>query len=210
LFLIERTGPSDIGDQVEFWCRLPAGNQIEEDRCLFNSPNGTTLFTKPGKGNQVYEDGKPNVPIAGLEAMSPGTDNNICGMTIKTMTEKYFGQWNCIFNPGFDDHQEYRGDFTLLTKEEMFVKDVRLPNHVVPVHYDLHLTPFIEEGNFTTSGTVILNFTVVPDNESNQVTSKKFKLFPRENICKFLQSLPYLNARISVFQSIPVKHNNLK
>ncbi len=28
----------------------------------------------------------------------------------------------------------------------------RIPRHMIPVHYDLRLIPFLEEGNFTTSG----------------------------------------------------------
>jgi hypothetical protein len=34
------------------------------------------------------------------------------------------------------------------------VSDVRLPRHVLPERYVVHLTPFIAEGNFTIEGLV--------------------------------------------------------
>ena len=174
MFLIERTGPSNIGDEVEFWCRLPAGHQIQNDQCLFKAKDGAvTFFTKPSEGTKVYNLDSPDTPITGLEAKDIGDGKNICGMNITQMTEEYFGKWNCIFNQEVSGFKEHRGDFTLLTKEEMFVKDVRLPKHVVPQHYDVHLTPFIEEGNFTTSGSVTLTFTVVKDSAITEVILEK-------------------------------------
>jgi hypothetical protein len=49
---------------------------------------------------------------------------------------------------------------SILTNDEYFVRDVRLPRHVVPDHYDLELQPIIKEENFTTFGSVVLTFTV--------------------------------------------------
>jgi hypothetical protein len=51
LFRIERTGPSNEGDNVAFSCRLPAGQTLETD-CIFITPNSKNLFTnKTGKTN---------------------------------------------------------------------------------------------------------------------------------------------------------------
>ena len=56
---------------------------------------------------------------------------------------KYLGQWVCeIKNP---DSHFHRGFVNLLTVEQGFVKDVRLPRHIIPETYDLQLTPFLLE-----------------------------------------------------------------
>ena len=51
--------------------------------------------------------------------------------------------------------QFQRGTFQLLT--EGFLGDIRLPRHLTPTAYDVELMPFIEEGNFTTDGSVRLH-----------------------------------------------------
>lgn len=44
---------------------------------------------------------------------------------------------------------KYQGLLKQLTKQG---EEMRLPRDVLPVMYDIHLLPFIEEGNFTTDG----------------------------------------------------------
>lgn len=141
---------------MSFSCRLPAGQTITENNCIFYSPDGGILFVnKTG----VYNDEHPsNGTIPGLEPHL--VDSDSCGIKIPKIEEKYFGKWKCILNQGNEKIPEHGGDFTILTKEELFVRDVRLPRHVIPSQYDLHLTPFIEEQNFTTSGYLELKFKV--------------------------------------------------
>ena len=41
---------------------------------------------------------------------------------------------------------------------EGFVKDVRLPTHIIPEKYELELIPFLEPENFTIDGKLTFNF----------------------------------------------------
>jgi hypothetical protein len=130
MFRIVRTGPSEIGSDVSFSCQLASGQKILENNCLFYSPNGITLYTND---TGVYDEDHPEMgPIAGMEALPSTATSDICGITIRNIQEEYFGQWNCQINRDLDNVPEHRGDFTILTMEELFVRDVRLPSHVVP------------------------------------------------------------------------------
>ncbi len=46
---------------------------------------------------------------------------------------------------------------------DLYVKDVRLPRHVIPKTYVLELQPNLIEGDFTTSGSLRLEFEVEAD-----------------------------------------------
>lgn len=164
MFRIVRTGPSNEGDPVFFFCKLPTRSQIRNNKCVFTTPNGTTLHTDLKKGSGVYDEG--DKLVSGLSAMSTGTNKNICGLMFKSISYEYFGNWNCIFNEDLDYIPEHRGDFTLLTKEEPDVEDRLLPRHVVPEHYDLQL---VDAGNFTIAGSVKMTFRVVADNSTDEV-----------------------------------------
>jgi hypothetical protein len=52
----------------------------------------------------------------------------------------------------------FRGSFHLLTEDEVFVSDVRLPRHIVPDNYNVEMVPFILEGNFTIAGEMQMEF----------------------------------------------------
>jgi hypothetical protein len=49
MFRIERTSLPQVGQEVSFFCRLSTGNEIEEDRCKFEGPDGQRLFSHPGR-----------------------------------------------------------------------------------------------------------------------------------------------------------------
>ena len=53
------------------------------------------------------------------------------------------------------------GFVNLLNNEMGFVKDVRLPRHVLPVSYNLSLVPFIIENNYTIDGNVRIESNIV-------------------------------------------------
>jgi hypothetical protein len=62
------------------------------------------------------------------DVKTSGLGNNTCGLTIASITEEHFGNWKCIFPQDLGpEHQnsrkpEHQGDFTILRKEELFVK----------------------------------------------------------------------------------------
>jgi len=129
-FRIVRTGPSEIGANVSFSCQLPSGQEILGNNCFFYAPNGQSLYAN---NTGVYDADHPELgPISDMLALPSTGENDICGIQIMNIKEEYFGKWNCLINRGLDTVPEHRGDFTILTKEEFFVRDVRLPRHVVP------------------------------------------------------------------------------
>ncbi len=80
----------------------------------------------------------------------------VCGLTIQTLTADDLGEWQCKIQPP-DGQQHFQlGVVSLLTSEEGFVRDMRLPRHVIPSAYDVTLTPFIIPDNYTIQGSVII------------------------------------------------------
>jgi len=83
--------------------------------------------------------------------------NNLCTLSISEVQLEQFGRWYCYLNSS----NLHIGTLTLLNKEkEMYVKDVRLPEHIKPSVYFIDLEPHIQEGDFTIDGTVAMTFTV--------------------------------------------------
>jgi hypothetical protein len=63
-----------------------------------------------------------------------------------------------------------------LTSEQGFVRDMRLPRHVIPQTYNLSLTPFIIPDNYTIQGAITINAnTQEADNKCNSKVSKSSK-----------------------------------
>lgn len=134
------------------------------------SPANTILEFEPLDNVEadVYDANGEVVP--NMKGLPKDSSDNLCGLKINGITEESFGKWKCILNG--DSGYEYLGAFTMLTKEEIYVKDVRLPLHIVPEHYDLHLNPTLtREENFTTTGTVSLEFSVQQDPNWEQTVS---------------------------------------
>jgi hypothetical protein len=79
------------------------------------------------------------------------------------------GEWRCKIQP--PDGSRYQlGIIALLTSEQGFVRDMRLPRHVVPSAYSLTLTPFIVPDNYTIQGSV--HITATTQESENKCDSK--------------------------------------
>ena len=110
---------------MTFSCRLPSGKSILNDRCTFYTPNGKKFFYDTSDVNKVFNDAEPGEPIPGIVGHDSGAGKNICGLDIYNVIEVYFGPWTCAFNDGVEDNVAHYGDFTILSKEEYYVKNVR-------------------------------------------------------------------------------------
>ena len=107
-------------------------------------------------------------------------ETSACTYQIPTVTQADIGQWTCSINEGNEEglfhryseqlirHYQLqiyfacyalpsRASFNLLLSDE-YVKDVRLPTHIVPMEYDVEMIPFIVEDNFTIAGSMQLEF----------------------------------------------------
>jgi hypothetical protein len=60
-------------------------------------------------------------PFSGMKSISPGPNNDVCGLVIEQIPPNFSGDWKCNFQRdqyGFN----HQGRFTILTKDELFVK----------------------------------------------------------------------------------------
>ena len=180
LFKVTRSGTSNVGDNVTFTCQIQEGFEILTDICPFYAPNGQLLYYNTSDPDKVYADEDYVTPLVGISGLEVGEGNNLCGLVIRDITKEFFGPWTCAFNEGVEDNgiQLHYGDFTILTEDEYFVRNVRLPRHVVPEHYELNLMPIIEEGNFTTYGYVKLHFRVVEKEMQSPVSQVQARRCP--------------------------------
>ena len=105
---------------------------------------------------------------------------------------------------------------TILTNDEYFVRDVRLPRHVVPDHYDLELQPIIKEENFTTFGSVVLTFTVSEEETLSPVSTRPLLFHGRQpnNISLSSNFRPHFSCLLSILnlhkRSEQSKHSQMK
>ena len=82
------------------------------------------------------------------------------------------GEWQCKIQPL--DGRYQLGIINLLTKQQGFVRDIRLPRHVVPLTYNLTLTPFIIPDNYTIQGTMDMTATIQEaENKCDNKVQKK-------------------------------------
>ena len=100
----------------------------------------------------IYEQ---NIYVLGTECIK-FTDWSIvvemlCGAEYPIHIQFDIGQWKLTLQK--EDHNQY-GFISLLNSKMGFVRDVRLPRHVVPMDYSLNLTAFIIENNYTVDGAV--------------------------------------------------------
>jgi hypothetical protein len=79
------------------------------------------------------------------------------------------GEWKCKIRPADGSHYQ-EGTINLLTSEQGFVRDMRLPHHVIPQTYNLSLTPFIIPDNYTIQGSITIN--AVTQEAENKCDSK--------------------------------------
>ena len=81
------------------------------------------------------------------------------------------------------------GFVNLLNNEMGFVKDVRLPRHVLPVSYNLSLVPFIIENNYTIDGNIRIESNIV-EAENNCEDKVFFKWLRGMYHSQRIESLP--------------------
>lgn len=128
--------------------KLITQNPYLEGKVLQFEPNAST------ESSVVDEGGEEQEGITGGPANAP---NNLCTLSIAEVQLEQFGQWECRLNSSY----LHIGTLTLLNKEkELYVTDVRLPEHIKPSEYFIDLEPHIEEGDFTIDGTLVMTYTV--------------------------------------------------
>ncbi|XP_023321022.1 aminopeptidase N [Eurytemora carolleeae] len=152
-FSLDRTYPAEIGDMnATVWCR--ASQPIQSRMCTMRVP-GDFIITLD------LESGAVSTGSTALEGYTAFTDqeNRKCGIRIQSVVLEDLGQWECMIENAEAPNQI--GFVNLLNNEMGFVKDVRLPRHVLPVSYNLSLIPFIIENNYTIDGNIRIESNIV-------------------------------------------------
>ena len=114
------------------------------------------------------------------EIVGDVSDVKNCHITLRNIQEKHFGTWKCkIVHSLSNQFQE--AQLTVTPSGKSF--DVRLPSHLSPQRYQLFLTPFIKEGNFTIPGHVDIVIHVL-ESQSKNITIHSEKIDIYENLVK--------------------------
>ena len=154
----------EIGQNVSMFCNIPDHIPLEMKTCEWISPD-LSKYEVTGNSILVGKEREDiyKYPILDDSIMATQDSKN-CNITIKEIQGSQLGKWLCKIRfktPSLDNnddlehypHQHFLST-TLTAKKEIRVKDVRLPDHMIPISYRVHLTPFLKEGNFTIKGRV--------------------------------------------------------
>ena len=154
-----RTDSVVVGQEASLWCK--GSQDISEGTCLMNHAT-QKLLLHLSDGTVV--DQETQDVMDNYQAFQ-NEDVHVCGLKILNMTLQDFGQWECKID--LRSGQFQLGLVNLLSVEDGFVKDVRLPDTVLPEEYDIKLTPHIVEDNYTVDGEIIIK--AVVNNYSNSI-----------------------------------------
>lgn len=175
-----------IGGQLNLWVKTPdSANTLES--CVWTSPDGATYVVD----NQT-------VTSKGLRADNvngEGSDSKICHLKINSLSRSQLGTWRCriVFAGSNQFHDAF---FTATT--EIRVSDVRLPLHLLPDKYNVFLTPYLVENNFTIQGHVDIEMKVVLGN-SNNITLHIQDMTIFENTVQVIDNVTNQNLVITGF-----------
>jgi len=160
-FSMGRTYPTEVGDKNStLWCR--ASKPIATSSCTFTYGDASDerILSLDLASGEV-KDGTTVQP--GYTAYTDA-ETRLCGLQISSVADSDLGQWRCRVD--FQGSKFEQGHIALLNNEVGFVRDVRLPKHVLPSTYDLKLIPFIKPDNYTIGGSININANVVKDGDN--------------------------------------------
>lgn len=143
--------------------------------------DGVWLQYTPLEGEQSNVTTENGDVVDGILGSQLSDFNNFCELTAESMREEFFGEWHCALHG--NHNVKHLGVFHLFeTQGDLYVKDVRLPRHVVPESYHIFLHPDLS-GEFRVKGNLNLEFKVVEDKENHlqvirSLVCEKFKKKP--------------------------------
>ena len=174
-FPLTITRPSLVeeGQPASFQCNLGSGLTLPTDNtCRWLNPSGQWLLANVQTGSVQLEDGGQDVS----DQYEASGDDTVCALSILSVNPvEDVGQWSCQIEPTAAGMPLHRGTFQIM--EEGFLTDIRLPRHIQPEYYNLEMFPKIEEGDFTTAGSMNFTFKV---NEQNPEWRSRIALHVRQ------------------------------
>ena len=170
---ISRTQDGAPEMEKPFKMHFKAPQNYEVDRWEWTTPGphpkhyrlvGKTLYgicKDPERSGRKFHDiGKDNSfdNVIPLNKFDVDVKNKMefC-LTIKELGADDFGKW--VFKVFYknDPKNQFQVIIKTITSDIRKEPDFRLPTHIKPYHYNIWLTPFILEGNWTTKGRVEIN-----------------------------------------------------
>lgn len=148
-----------VGQPASLACTLgqSQGLVVEGSVCRWDAPGNRSLTADLATGSVTSEGSA----ASGYTAVDPDGEGRTCGLEVAAVSDGDLGQWSCSINEGIEGVQFRRGTFQLM--EDGFLDDVRLPRHIIPSNYILDIVPVVREGNFTSTGSLRINFQFFED-----------------------------------------------
>ena len=159
-----------LSTPISMWVTTQRNQTIES--CTWTDPEKTVYNVTfvDGIATQIVSPNFDAVPAEGV-SLSREAESNSCNITIAEVSLEHLGIWECkVYIKGVKDFQIAR----ITAFKTNFVTNVRLPTHLTPLRYNLTLTPFIIEGNFTVDGKVDIELKVNEGNVKNITLHSKF------------------------------------
>ncbi len=126
-FVINKPSPiseSDYDKPFTLECQVPEGKTV--DACQYFGPNDQFLTVE---GENVFEGNDTSGdPLEGVTGITGNPRS--CGLQYDKLTEDHLGEWNCYMDSTVQDDMFRMGTFQLLTVEQGWAHDIRLPRHL--------------------------------------------------------------------------------
>ena len=143
--IIKRPNLVAHGEEVSISCELRG--DISKGKCNWRTPQNVSLTADLVTGVVTDSDGQNQDGFAAFT----DAEKKVCGLRIASLDKnQHLGEWRCQI----DKMRFHRGTFHLLDAKMGHVRDIRIPRHVVPEQYDLSMTPYFQDNNFTVKGHV--------------------------------------------------------
>ena len=146
---------------MTIWCSLPENSKENIKECYINSPDGSQ-YLKTDKNFKTFKESFNTTEWvdsvnSNIIIIMP-KDKKQCKVVIKEAKSKDVGKWDCKIHLS-ETNQFQTATQTVSARDEHYnsflpVRDVRLPNSITPEKYNIYLTPFIVNKNYTIEGHV--------------------------------------------------------
>ena len=147
----------DGSENVTLVCQLSADLEMQGDTCTFTHVTRNTKYeVNISTGDVTDENGDVLEDPVGI----PDDQKRVCGIKFYEFDpDLHLGEWSCRLPTAGAAAAFHEGDFHVLSAADDHVHDIRLPTHIVPQLYTVHLIPFLDEDKgFPIDGKMSLDF----------------------------------------------------
>jgi hypothetical protein len=156
------TAPVELDKPMSLMCTLTNVN-ADFDSCTWT--NGTKIYTVDTKNGNIEDESGDTVSPDLLEAVT--TNEKSCHIKILTLTKEDMGDWVCRVEHTNAAANQFQEAVLVVTTDDRVTDGIMLADHqnITPSHYDLKLTPVMDNEEYPINGSVIITADVVPGGE---------------------------------------------